>query len=118
MIALLGQWRFGLYGFAAAALLIAGWKAAGWRADSLKLIETTESLAQEKRERSVAEAEARRADSDRALVSAQLMDFQERTRLEFDALRSKVPVVVNNSSDCALGADAVGLLNAARGYKD
>ena len=109
MTALLANWRFGAYGLAVAGLLILGWTANGWR---LK--------AQERDKLQAAyEAQIERtkvAEDARVRLSAQLSDMEGQTRLEIREIIKRVPVVVNNGPECALGVDAVRLLNRARGY--
>lgn len=114
--ALLGQWRWGLAGLIAVALLIAGWtvKAKFVRAAEADRLER---LATEINAKLTAEREAHRKSEDaRVLLSAQIADFEEGTRIEVREIIKRVPVLVNNGADCALGPDVVRLLNRARGY--
>lgn len=107
--ALLSQWRAAIYGLAAAGLIIAGWTANGWRTEARE--------ARMLKSEAAAERAARRAsDEARAIAEAQLLDMQESVQIEVREVVKRVPVVVNNSPDCALGLDALRLLNQARGH--
>lgn len=107
--------RLVIYAVAAALVAWVGWTVNGWRGDAAKLASVQKDLATERSIRAAAERRRQESDDARVLLDAQLAEFQDRAKNEIDILRKRVPVVVNNSPDCALGADAIRLLNDAIG---
>lgn len=107
LTALASNWKWGLYGLIAAALLIGGWQANGWRLKAREADRLAVALSNQiKRERA--------SDQARILLSAQLADMEAQTRVEVSEIIKRVPVYVDRGN-CALSIVGVRALNQARG---
>jgi hypothetical protein len=91
----------------------AGYKVATWIETSKEVARLQAELDTVTADRDAAEAERQRADDLRAQRDAEILDIQERERVN-DAQRHKmVPRVVADNSSCDLGPGAIELLNSA-----
>ena len=114
LASILSQWRFGLYGLAAAALLIFGWTAAGWRNDSLKLDDAKAALRTTQERMAQAQRAAIKADEERATMGMKLTEAE--AALFSTSTQAKVVIrrVVQIDPRCDLEPSVIRVLNAAR----
>ena len=91
----------------------AGYKVATWIETSKEVERLKAELDTVTADRDAAEAERQKADDLRAQKDAEILDMQERERVN-DAQRHKlVPRVVADNRACDLGPGAIELLNSA-----
>ena len=107
VIALLGQWRFGLYGLIVAALLIGGWAANGWRMRAAQAAHLQAAL-----QASIArEVEANAA---RVALAAQLSEAESATHETIKTVTKQVKVYVPADPRCNIDDNFRQLLDRAR----
>jgi hypothetical protein len=111
---MIGSLKLGGYLIAALALLWLGWTVNNWRVQAARLPTVEADLVKERNARAASERARKEADDARTLASLQLETYRERTEDEIALLKSRVPVLVNNSKACAFGRELVGVLNDAR----
>ena len=104
---LLGQWRFGLYGLLAAALLIGGWTANGWRMRAAQASHL-EAVLQASIAREV------EANAARVALARQLEDAESATHETIRTVTKQVKVYVPADPHCDIPDTFRGMLDRAR----
>ena len=114
LASILSQWRFGLYGLAAAALLIFGWTANGWRMDAAKLNDAKAALRTTQERMAQAQRAAIKADEERATMGLKLTEAE--AALLSTSTQAKVVIrrVVKTDPRCDIDAAVVRVMRNAR----
>lgn len=107
LTSILSQWRFGLYGLAAAALLIFGWTANGWRNDAGNLKAAKAAIQAEQKARL-------EADNDRVTMGMKLSELEAELLTSSNQAKQIVRVYVSKDPRCDIDAAVVRVLRDAR----
>lgn len=115
LTAILSQWRAAAYGLLAAALLIAGWTANGWRHDAAKLQDAKEALRTAQERMAAAQRMAIKADEERVTMGLQLTTAELALKEASSNAKTVIRTVyVKSDPRCDLEPSIIRVLNGTR----
>ena len=115
LASILSQWRFGLYGLIAAALLIAGWTVNGWRNDALKLNDAKAAVREAQSRMAAAQRAAIQADEDRVSMGMKLSEAEATILTTNNQAKTIVRrVYIQSDPRCDLEPSIIRVLAATR----